>query len=83
MSLSRDLLSLLGRAKLSECGDSSPPLLAATRRGESPPADESAVEKVGASSRTPNCRENFGLGRPAQAILRTPLGPIDMSRRLL
>ena len=35
-----------------ECGDSSSLLLAATRRGEST-ADESAVEKAGASSRTP------------------------------
>jgi hypothetical protein len=61
MSLPRDLLSLLGRAKLSECGGSSPLLLAATRRGESATADESAVEKAGASSRTPNCGVNFGL----------------------
>ena len=35
-----------------ECGDESPLLLAGTRRGESS-ADESAVERAGASSRTP------------------------------
>ena len=41
------------RIDLLDCGDSSPLLLAATRRGEEPTADESAVEKAGASSRTP------------------------------
>jgi hypothetical protein len=55
-SVSRDPRSLLPRAKLLECGpsvDGSPLWLAATRRGESPTTDESAVEKAGASSRTP------------------------------
>src|ERR1700722_3248670 len=41
------------RNGLSECGDSSPLLLAATCRGESSTADKSAVGKAGASSRTP------------------------------
>ena len=41
------------RNGLSECGDSSPLLPAATRRGESSTADKSAVAKAGASSRTP------------------------------
>ena len=41
------------RNGLSECGDSSPLLFAATRRGESSTADKSAVGKAGASSRTP------------------------------
>jgi len=36
-----------------EGGDSSPLSLAATRRGQSPSADESALEEAGASSRTP------------------------------
>ena len=41
------------RSQAHECGDSSPLLLAATRRGESPTGDESEVERAGASSRTP------------------------------
>jgi len=36
-----------------ECGDSSPLLLAAIRRGAIRTADKSAVEKAGASSRSP------------------------------
>ena len=40
------------RNALSECGDSSPLLLAATRRGESSTADKSAVAKAGASAGT-------------------------------
>ena len=64
-----------------ECGDSSPLLLAATRRGE-PAADESAVEEAGASSRTPkraipprtNCWRTAGggtsLGGSIMAVLR-------------
>jgi len=52
------------RTGLSECGDSSPLLLAATRRGEEPTADKSAVEKAGASSRTPK----LGIMRPHKLL---------------
>jgi hypothetical protein len=44
------------RVSVSECGDSSPLSLAATRRGVSQTADESAVEKAGPISRTPKFR---------------------------
>src|SRR5208283_2105078 len=43
-------------APVSECGDSSPLSLAATRCGDTATADESAAEKAGASSRTPKFR---------------------------
>jgi hypothetical protein len=56
----------------------SPLLLAATRRGESPTAGESAVEKAGASSRTPNCGENFGLAR-TRSVGPRPF-PVDRGR---
>jgi len=45
--------SVQSPTQISECGDSSPLWLAATRRGAIRTADESVVEKVGASSRTP------------------------------
>ena len=63
----------LQRNGLSECGDSSPLLLAATRRGESSTADKSAVGKAGASSRTPKiaaARPYRFFGVTAAAIAR-------------
>ena len=48
------------RNGLSECGDESPLLLAATRRGESSTTDKSAVAKAVASSRTPK----IAIARP-------------------
>ena len=53
-----------------ECGDESPLSIAATRRGESPTADESAVEKAGASCRTPK----FGAVRPDKLFERCGRG---------
>ncbi len=43
-----------GERKLLECGGLPPLSVAATSRGDSQTADKSAVEKAGASSRTPN-----------------------------
>jgi hypothetical protein len=47
------LLNAVMRTRRLECGDSSPLLYATTGRGVRHTADESAVEKAGASSRTP------------------------------
>ena len=76
------------RNGLSECGDSSPLLLAATRRGESPTADKSAVGKAGASSRTPKISvarpyRLFGVtagGIVRKAAYRPGLTPPFLSR---
>jgi hypothetical protein len=46
-------------AVISECGESSPLLPAATGRGAWRTADESALEKAGASSRTPKFEELY------------------------
>jgi hypothetical protein len=54
------------QARVSECGDSSPLSLAATRCGEKPTADESAEEKAGASSRTPKFRSPGAMGEFAK-----------------
>jgi hypothetical protein len=53
-----------------ECGDSSPLSIAATGRGKSPSADESALEKAGASSRTPK----FASERPDKLFDRGERG---------
>ena len=53
------------RNGLSECGDSSPLLLAATRRGESSTADKSAAGKAAASYRTPKI-----AAAPVQVVRR-------------
>src|ERR1700721_398617 len=58
------------RNGLSECGDSSPVLLAATRPGESTTADKSAVGKAGASSRTPK----IAVARPHRLFGVTACG---------
>ena len=76
------------RNGLSECGDSSPLLLAATRRGESSTADKSAVGKAGASSRTPKIAvarpyRLFGVtagGIARKAAYRPRLTPPFLSR---
>jgi hypothetical protein len=46
-----------------ECGGSTPLSLAATRRGASPIADESALEKAASSRRTPRCFAHHAQGR--------------------
>jgi hypothetical protein len=66
-----------------ECGDSSPLSIAATRRGQSPSADSSAVEKAGASSRTPKLAsvrpdklfDRCGRGNHQKGPLTTGLKP--------
>jgi hypothetical protein len=61
---------ILVRSEFSECGGSTPLLLAATSRGEGPTADESAVEKAGPSSRTPKFRpiEELRIGEADAAF---------------